>query len=138
MKHHFKIYRYCPKEQIFDGEMTFQEAHRFCDENATSERRVNYEVYNEAMHRWENFGDTYHGGRKVYDKEGILYILDPDYRGMWLPEAQRYHLWCVYPDGRRLFVQSYATEAQAKKWGDFLRADFKECDYIVEPSDITE
>lgn len=135
-KYHFKIYRYCPKEQIFDGEMTFQEAHRFCDEHATFERRVNYEVFNEAMHRWENYKDTYHGGRKVYDKKGELYILDPDYRSMWAPESQRCHLWCVRPDGSRTFVQSFATAEQADGRRDFLQKGNGEYRYTVEPSDI--
>ena len=37
-RHHFKISRYCPKEEIFDGMMTFTEARKFMDENATFER----------------------------------------------------------------------------------------------------
>lgn len=137
-KHHFKIYRYCPKEQIFDGEMTFQEAHRFCDEHATTERRVNYEVFNEAMHRWESYGDTYHGGRKVYDKKGELYILDPDYRGMWKPESQRFHLWRFNPDGSYQFVQSFATVEQAQKRSDFLQAGRQDYSYRIVPSDVKE
>lgn len=137
-KYHFRISRYCPKEQIFDGEMTFQEAHRFCDGHATTERRVNYEVFNEAVLRWENYGDTYHGGRKVYDKKGELYILDPDYRSMWKPESQRFHLWCYNPDGISRFVQSFSTVEQAKKRRDFLRAGRSYCHYAIVPSDITE
>lgn len=135
-KYHFKIYLYCPKEQIFDGEMTFQEAHRFCDEHATFERRVNYEVFNEAMHRWENYKDTYHGGRKVYDKHGDLYLLEPDYRGMCEPKSQRFHLWCITPDGDRRFIQSCATEEQANKRRIFLQTGRDEYRYVVVPSDI--
>ena len=137
-KYHFKIYQYCPKEQIFDGEMTFQEAHRFCDEHATFERRVNYEVFNEAMHRWESYGDTYHGGRKVYDKKGELYILEPDYRSMWKPESQRFHLWCFNPDGSYQFVQSFATVEQAQKRRDFLQAGCQDYSYRIVPSDVKE
>ena len=69
-KHHFIISRYCPKEEIFDGEMDFTEARKFMDEHATEERRVGFKVFNELMNRWEDFGDGFHGGRKVYDKQG--------------------------------------------------------------------
>ena len=138
LKYHFKIYRYCPKEQIFDGEMTFQEAHRFCDAHATTERRVNYEVFNDAMHRWESYGDTYHGGRKVYDKKGELYILDPDYRNMWKPESQRFHLWRFNPDGSYRFVQSFSTVEQAQKRRDFLLAGCQDYSYRIVQTDVKE
>lgn len=134
--YYYKIYQYCPKELIFEGEMTFPEAHRFCDEHATSERRVSYEVFNDIMNRWEKYGDTYHGGRKVYDKKGELYILDPDYRNMWKPEAQRYHLWRFNPDGSYLFVQSFATEEKANKRRDFLQEGQRDWLYRVLTSDI--
>lgn len=82
-KYHFKVYRYCPKEQIFDGMMTFTEARRFADQHASDERRVDYEVFNEAMHRWERMDSVFIGGRKVYDRQGDLYTIDADYRNMW-------------------------------------------------------
>ncbi len=137
-KHLFKIYKYCPKEQIFDGEMTFTEARRFMDENATFERRVGFEVFNDAMNRWEDFKDSYHGGRKVYDKKGDLYIIDPDYKSMWRPEACRWYIWEV-SQGRR-FIISLGTKERAdevcakyQKWYDY-ETDHRQ--YIVEPSDI--
>jgi len=137
-KHLFKIYKYCPKEQIFDGEMTFTEARRFMDENATFERRVGFEVFNDALNRWEKFDDSYHGGRKVYDKNGDLYIIDPDYKDMWRPEACRWYIWEV-SKGRR-FIISVGTKERAdelcaayQKWYDF-EDDHRQ--YIVEPSDI--
>lgn len=135
-KHHFKISRYCPKEIIFDGEMTFTEAHKFMDEHASFERRVGYEVFNDTFNRWETYGISYHGGRKVYDKKGQLFILDPDYRGMWLPESQQWHLWCITPDGSKVFCQSYKSEERASEHRDFLQAGRDEYQYIVEPSDI--
>ena len=130
------ISRYCPKEMIFDGEMTFAEARRFMDEHATFERRVGFEVFNDAVNRWENYGDSYHGGRKVYDKKGHLYIFDPDYRGRLRPESQQWHLWCITPDGRKMFCQSFKTKEQAVRRCDFLQVGREECQYIVEPSDI--
>lgn len=135
-KHHFIIKKYCPIEQLFDGMMSFTEAHKFMDLHANFERRVGFEVFNDATNRWEDFKDSYHGGRKVYNKEGELYILDPNYRGMWKPEAQAWHLWFIKNDGSRLFVQSFKTENQAINKRDFLAADWKEGVYIVEPSDI--
>lgn len=135
-KHHFIIDRYCPKEQIFDGEMTFTEARRFMDENASFERRVGFKVFNDLTGKWEDFKCSYHGGRKVYDCAGQLYILDPDYRNMWLPESQAWHLWFVKDDGTRLFIQSFKTEVAANKRKDTLTADYIEGKYIVEPSDI--
>lgn len=50
-KHHFIITRYCPTEQLFDGEMTFTEARRFMDQNASNERRVGFKVFNDAIGR---------------------------------------------------------------------------------------
>lgn len=135
-KYHFKIYRHCPKEMIFDGEMTFTEARKFMDENASEERRVACEVYNDAVPRWEKSDLTYHGGRRVYGRKGGLYIIDPDYRNMWKPESQRYHLWCVFPDGSRLFVLSTGTEEQACIARDNMQRGRNECRYVVEPSDI--
>lgn len=116
--------------------MTFTEARKFMDENATFERRVGFEVFNDAAGRWEKFNNVaYHGGRKVYDN-GDLYILDPDYRGMWKPESQQWHLWCITPDGRKMFCQSFKTEEQANQRRDFLQVGREEYQYIVEPSDI--
>ena len=139
-KHHFIITRYCPMEQLFDGMMTFTEARKFMDEHASFERRVGFKVFNELYNngsgRWEDFKDSYHGGRKVYDNKGYLYILDPDHRGMWKPEDQAWHLWFVRNDGTRMFIQSFKSEEQANKRRDYLTADWKEGTYIVEPSDI--
>ena len=135
-KHHFIITRYCPAEQIFDGDMTFTEARKFMDEHATNERRVGFKVFNDCIYKWQDFGDSYHGGRKVYDKQGQLYILDPDYRNMWWPDSQKWHLWFVKADGSRMFIQSFKTEGQANMRRDFLTADWKEGHYIVEHSDI--
>lgn len=87
-KYHFIITRYCPKEQIFDGFMTFTEARKFMDEHASDERRVGFMVYNDLINKWQDFGDSYHGGRKVYDKHGQLNIIDPDYRNMWEAKKQ--------------------------------------------------
>ena len=82
-KYHFIITRYCPKEQLFAGMMTFTEARKFMDEHASYERRVGFKVFNELRNTWEDFRDiAYHGGRKVYDN-GELYIIDPDYRHIW-------------------------------------------------------
>lgn len=135
-KHQFIITRYCPAEEIFRGEMTFTEARRFMDENASFERRVGFEVFNDAAGRWERFKDVaYHGGRKVYEK-GDLYILDPNYRGMWKPESQQWHLWCITPDGRKMFCQSFKTEEQANSRREYLQVGREEYQYIVEPSDI--
>ena len=135
-KHHFIITRYCQMEQLFDGDMTFTEARKFMDENASFERRVGFKVFNDHTCKWEDFKDSYHGGRKVYDKKGQLYIIDPDYRNMWWPESQAWHLWYVKPDSSRMFCQSFATEEQANARREFLTADWKEGTYIVEPSDI--
>ena len=63
--------------------MTFTEARRFMDENASDERRVSFKIFNDSIGKWQDFGDCYHGGRKVYDKEGQLYMMDIDYRNMW-------------------------------------------------------
>ena len=137
-KHQFIITRYCPAEEIFRGEMTFTEARRFMDENASDERRVGFEVFNDAVGRWEDFKDSYHGGRKVYDKKGDLYIIDPDYKSMWRPEACRWYIWEV-SNGRR-FIISLGTKDKAEevcaryqKWYDY-ETDHRQ--YIVEPSDI--
>lgn len=135
-KHLFIITKYCPMEKLFDGIMTFTEAHKFMDEHASDERRVGYKVFNNYLQKWQDFKDSYHGGRKVYDNRGYLYILDPDYRNMWEPESQAFHLWFVKNDGTRIFVQSFKDEEQANKRRNFLTADWKEGTYIVEPSDI--
>ena len=137
-KHHFIITRYCPTEQLFDGMMTFTEARKFMDEHASFERRVGFKVFNDAMNSWEDFKDSYHGGRKVYDKKGDLYIIDPDYKSMWRPEACRWYIWEV-SQGRR-FIISLGTKERAdevcakyQKWYDY-ETDHRK--YIVEPSDI--
>jgi len=135
-KHHFIITRYCPTEQLFDGMMTFTEARRFMDEHASFERRVGFKVFDNYLRKWQDFKNSYHGGRKVYDNKGYLYILDPDHRGMRKPEDQAWHLWFVRNDGTRIFIQSFKTEEQANKRRDYLTADWKEGTYIVEPSDI--
>lgn len=135
-KHHFIITKYCPMEQIFDGMMTFTEAHKFMDEHASFERRVGYKVFDDNLSKWLDFKDSYHGGRKMYDKRGKLYILDPDYREMWEPESQAFHLWFVRNDGTRIFVQSFENEKQANRRRDYLTADWKEGTYIVKPTDI--
>ncbi len=132
----FIITRYSPREEIFRGKMAFTEARKFMDENASFEQRVGFEVFNDAAGRWERFNNVvYHGGRKVYDN-GDLYILDPDYRGMWKPESQQWHLWCITPDGRKVFCQSFKTEEQANQRCDVLQSGRDEYQYIVEPSDI--
>lgn len=138
-KHLFRIYRYCPKEQIFDGEMTFTEARKFIDENASFERRVGFEVFNDNLNRWESFKDSYHGGRKVWDN-GQLYIIDPDYGDMWKPENCRWYIWEV-SKGRR-FIISVSTKERAEelcaryqKWYDY-ESDHRQ--YIVEPCDVKE
>lgn len=136
LNHHFIITRYCPKEELFDGMLSFTEAHKFMDLHASFERRVGFKVFNEATNRWEDFKVSYHGGRKVYDRKGDLFILDPDYREMRKPETQAWHLWFIKNDGSRLFVQSFKTEGQAIKQRDILAADWKEGEYFVEPSDI--
>ena len=137
-KHHFIITRYCPVEQLFDGMMTFTEARKFMDENASFERRVGFKVFNGMLNRWEDFGDSYHGGRKVYDKKGNLNIIDPDYRNMWSPENCGWYVWEV-SNGRR-FIISLGTKERAEevcahyqKWYDY-ETDHRQ--YIVEPSDI--
>jgi len=137
-KHLFKIFRYCPLEQIFDGEMTFTEARKFMDENATFERRVGFKVFNDALNRWEDFKDSYHGGRKVYDNKGNLNIIDPDYRNMWSTENCGWYIWEV-SRGRR-FIISLGTKEKAEevcaryqKWYDY-ESDHRQ--YIVEPSDV--
>lgn len=135
MTHHFKIYKYCPKEEIFDGIMTYTEARKFMDENATFERRVSFEVFDELRNRWENFGDSYHGGRKVYNKEGNLYILDPDYRNMWRPEVCRWYIWEV-SEGR-LFITSMDTKEKAESCCKImLQTSYGNMIYKVEPCDI--
>lgn len=68
--------------------MTFTEARKFMDENATFERRVGFKVFNDMRNRWEDYGDSFHGGRKMYDKKGDLYIIDSDYRNMWKAETE--------------------------------------------------
>lgn len=123
-------------EQLFDGMMTFTEARKLMDENASFERRVGFKVFNDHLCKWQDSKDSYHGGRKVYDNKGDLYILAPDYRGMRKPEDQAWHLWFVRNDGTRMFIQSFKTEEKANKWRDYLTADWKEGIYIVEPSDI--
>ena len=135
-KYHFIITRYSPTEQLFDGMMSFTEARKFMDEHASFERRVGFKVFNEYLSKWQDFKDTFYGGRKVYDKKGDLYILDPNYRGRKKPEPQAWHLWFERNDGMRIFLQSFKTEEQAKKRCDFLTADWQEGTYIVAPSDI--
>lgn len=135
-KYHFIITRYCPMEQLFDGMMTFTEARKFMDEHASFERRVGFKVFDNYLCKWQDFKDSFHGGRKVYDNKGYLYILDPDYRAMWKPEEQTWHLWFVGNDGTQMFIQSFKTEEASKKWRDFLTADWKDGTYIVKPSDI--
>ena len=137
-KYHFKIARYCPREEIFDGMMTFTEARKFMDENASFERRVGFQVFNDKMNRWEDFGDSYQGGRKVYDKRGNLNIIDPDYRSMWSPWNSGWYIWEV-SRGRR-FIISVGTKEKADEvckkyqelhdsYGDGLR-------FVVEESDV--
>lgn len=135
-KHHFIITRFCPMEQLFDGMMTFTEARKYMDEHASFECRVGFKVFNDLMCKWQSFNDSYHGGRKVYDKKGTLFILDPDYGGMWKLEDQVWHLWFVENNGTRIFIQSFKTEEQAIKRRDYLIANRNEGIYIVEPSDI--
>lgn len=137
-EYQFIITRYCPREEIFHGKMTFTEARKFMDENATFERRVSFEVFNDAMNRWENFKDSYLGGRKMYDKRGDLYIIDPDYKDMWRPESCRWYIWEV-SNGRR-FIISLGTKEKAdevcakyQKWYDYENDHRK---YVVEPCDI--
>lgn len=137
-KYHFIITRYCPTEEIFDGMMTFTEARKFMDEHASFERRVGFKIFNDTMNRWEDFKDSYHGGRKVYDKKGDLYIIDPDYKDMWRPEACRWYIWEV-SNGRR-FIISLGTKEKAdevcakyQKWYDY---ETDQRQYIVEQSDI--
>ncbi len=137
-EYQFIITRYCPREIIFRGKMTFTEARKFMDKNATFERRVSFEVYNDTMNRWEDFKDTYHGGRKMYDKRGDLYIIDPDYKDMWRPEFCRWYIWEV-SNGRR-FIISLGTKEKAdevcakyQKWYNYEN-DHRQ--YVVEPCDI--
>ena len=118
--------------------MTFAEAHKYMDENATFERRVGYEVFNDAMNRWEDFKDSYHGNRKVYDKTGELYILNPDYSAMWRPQDCGWYLWEV-SKGRR-FISSHKSKSDALKrcamlqeWNEGNEANLK---FIVEKSDV--
>lgn len=137
-KHHFQIYRYDPKELLFDGEMTFPEAHQYMDEHASFLRRVSYEVFNESINKWEDFKDTYFGNRKVYDKKGELYILNPDYQSMWRPQYCQWYIWEV-SKGRR-FISCHKSEDDAKKRCAFLQ-DWNECNenkpkFIYEKSDV--
>lgn len=135
---HFKIARYCPKEEIFDGMMTFTEARKFMDENATFERRVGFQVFNDKMNRWEDFGDSYHGGRKVYDKKGNLNIIDPDYRNMWSPENCGWYVWEV-SQGRR-FIISLGTKEKADEVCKKYQEQHDSCGsglrFVVEESDV--
>lgn len=123
-------------EHLFGGLMTFSEARKFMDAHASFERRVGFKVFNDEINRWEDFKYSYHGGRKIYDNKGCLFICDPDYRAMWRPEDQAWLLWFVRNDGTRKFVQSFKTEEQANKRRDYLTAGWKEGSYIVEQSDI--
>ena len=134
---HFKIFKYCPKEEIFDGMMTFTEARKFMDNNATNERRIDFQVFNETLNRWEKFGDCYHGGRKVYIG-GVLFIIDPDYRNMWLAEHCGWYVWEV--SKKRRFIISLSSKEKAEevcerlqKWYEY-ESDHKK--YSVEPSDV--
>ena len=137
-KYHFKIARYCPREEIFDGMMTFTEARKFMDENASFERRVGFQVFNDKMNRWEDFGDSYHGGRKVYDKRGNLNIIDPDYRSMWSPWNCGWYIWEV-SRGRR-FIISLGTKEKAdevcKKYQEWHDACGDGLRFVVEESDV--
>jgi hypothetical protein len=137
-QYHFKITRYCPREEIFDGMMTFAEAHKFMDEHASFERRVGFQVFNDKMNRWEDFGDSYHGGRKVYDKRGNLNIIDPDYRSMWSPWNCGWYIWEV-SQGRR-FIISLGTKEKAEEackkyqeWHDSCNDGLR---FVVEESDV--
>lgn len=137
-QYHFKIARYCPWEDLFDGMMTFTEARRFMDEHASFERRVGYEVFSDLTNKWQNFKDSFHGGRKVYDKSGELYIIDPDYKNMWRPEACGWHIWEV-SNGRR-FVISLGTKEIAdevckkyQEWHDSCNDGQR---FVVEESDV--
>lgn len=136
--YHFIIEQYCPREVLFDGVLSFPDAHRLMDEKATPLRRVGYKVFNEYTLKWEDFKDSYHGSRMVYDHNGELYVLDPDYRHMWLPEKQRFHLWFMPKKGTALFVMSFSTEPMAQKFADTLSAPWKEGVYVVKPSDFKE
>ena len=135
---HFKIARYCPKEEIFDGMMTFTEAREFMDVHASFERRVGFQVFNDLRNRWEDFGDSYHGGRKVYDKKGNLNIIDPDYRNMWSPENCGWYIWEV-SRGRR-FIISLGTKERAddlcKKFQKYYGSYGDGLRYVVEESDV--
>lgn len=82
-QYHFKISRYCPEEEIFDGMMTFTEARKFMDEHATNERHVSYMVYDEYIGKWVDLYQTYMGDRMVIEEKGDIWILDADYRNMW-------------------------------------------------------
>lgn len=141
-KYTFIIKRYCPTEELFKGEMTFTEAHKFMDEHATPERRVGYIVFNEWLGKWEDFKDAYHGGRKVYDHKGQLYILKPNYAGMDLPEMQQWHLCFIDEAGENRFLQSFATKEKANARCQFLQGCanimYDGVKYVVKPSDIQE
>ena len=112
--------------------MTFTEARKFMDENASFERRVGFQVFNERLNRWEDFGDSYHGGRKVYDKRGNLNIIDPDYRSMWSPWNCGWYIWEV-SQGRRLII-SLGTKEKAEEMCKKLRSDGLR--FVVEESDV--
>ncbi len=138
-KYQFIITRDCPREEIFRGVMTFTEARKFMDENASLERCVGFEVFNDAAGRWERFNNiSFHGGRKVYNN-GDINIIDPDYKGMWIPEACWWYIWEV-SNGRRFIISLGGTKEHAdevcamfQKWYDYEN-DHRQ--YIVEPCDI--
>ena len=137
-KQRFIITKYCPTEQIFNGEMTFTEARRFMDENACFDRRVGFKVFDNAMNRWEDIGLSFHGGRKVYDKTGDLFIIDPDYREMWRFDNGRWYIWEIR-NGRR-FIMSLSTKAKAEYVCSWFQnySDIRngQRQYVVEQCDI--
>ena len=151
-EHFFRIYRFgadgpgscgvmtAAKEKIFDGVMTYAAARRFMDEHASDERPVGFEVFNDIRNRWEDFGDRYHGGRKVYDKDGLLYVIDPDYMAMWRVEDCRWYVWEVVSDGRE-FVMSFGSMKEAASYIDCLHemedlSHSQRREYVVDPVNV--
>lgn len=86
-KYHFIISKYCPLEVIYDGFMTFTEARKLMDKNATFERRVGFRVFNDKLRKWEDYRHAYHGNRRVF-QDGDLYLLDKEYENL-IPQKDK-------------------------------------------------
>ena len=120
-EYYFEIYKQNPTELLIEEKMTFKRARKVMDINATQERPITYRVLNELYnaYKWEDGNFIHKGGRKVYDKEGNLGIITPDYANIWKPNSCRFYVWEEAKE--RHFIEAFSTEELANEYAERLR-----------------